>query len=542
MDILAEENKKFIITGKSNIGKVVKRELTYEGSNYIQITNNALGIDIKSGESFYIDLKQYELKYRYGIRYNVRNTRYDTGISFNVQPQLIEATIKLLNRDLIKSTSKLRLSTETQIIDNTLELYGIKPIVTNLQIKNHNILKYTLDYANAIKLEVNAGFVLGQIADFRADAQTNDGNKKELARASVKLDEANFLKSDYYYSSENVQNYLLNPSKEAIKDQIKQVQDLIPTIYKEATNEVQKLTDNVQTAAPSGLKIKTYYEQEANKFKDEILQDKSIKNFSDFIKNIIGAAAETFTEILTQFSNLTENIIKTIQANFSGIIETFNNDILPKLKKVSEKLVKEAANIADKFADVFFTYLAKISQFIDNHQDELKQIATAFNSISEDVVRFLLKSYESLRELLAEHFKLLANQLNEPIFEEFKLQYEQFLKQIFGDTKQIKERIERLKQDIIAALNELFNNGLEALKKITNAAVSQDLQVGSSELQYSLFTPEYFLKLPRLVAAKFSPITYLLNGDYYQQFSLDLLHSFSLNPSSYIPPIPRKLK
>lgn len=437
LDVLADESKKFIITGKQNFGKK-QNDYAYESNGYIQIVNSALGVDIKFGEVLYVDLKQIELKYRYGIRYNVKNTRYDTGISLRAQPDQIEATLKLLNRDLAKTTTKLQLSTDSQIIDNTLELYGFKPIISHLQVKNRSILKYTVDYAN-INLEINAGLVLGQIADFRAEVKSGGGGKKELARASVKLDDANFLKSDYYYSSENVQNYLLNPSKEAVKNQIKEVKELIPAVYKEASDELSKLTESVKASTPNGIKIKTYYQQEANKIKEEILQDKTIKNISEFFNNIIGAAAEAFTELLKNFSELVENIVKTIQANFSGIVDTFNNDILPKLKEVFTTLIKETANVADKFADVFFAYLSKISQFIDDHQEEIKQIATALNSIGEDFVRFLLKSYESLRELIVEQFKVLADQLKLPVFDELQAQYELFVKENFGGTEQLKE-------------------------------------------------------------------------------------------------------
>lgn len=436
LDILADESKKFVVTGKSNAGKAQK-ELVYEGSGYIQIVNNALGIDIKYGESFYVDLKQAELKYRYGLRYNVKNSRYDTGISLNARPDFIEANVKLFNCNLLKSTTKLQLSADSQIVDNQLELYGVKPIVSQLQVKNRSILKYTIDYDNA-KLEVNAGLVLGQIADFRADVYSG-GAKKELARASVKLDDANFLKSDYFYSSDNVQNYLLNPSKEAVKNQIKEYKDLVPRIYKEGSAEIQKLAESVKGAAPNGVRIKAYYEQEGKKIKEEILQDKTIKNLSEFLQSIVGAAAQAATEVLGQFSELVENIVKTIQANFAGVVETFNKDILPKLKEVSETLIKEGANIIDKLADVVFAYLGKVSKFIDDHQEEIKQIATAFNSVSEDFVRFLLKSYESLRDLFVEQLRVFADQLKAPVFEELKAQYEHFLKQNFGGSQQLRE-------------------------------------------------------------------------------------------------------
>lgn len=87
---------------------------------------------------------------------------------------------------------------------------------------------------------------------------------------------------------------------------------------------------------------------------------------------------------------------------------------------------------------------------------------------------------------------------------------------------------------MLAALNELFNNALEVLKKFSSAAASQDLRVGP-EFQNAAFAPDFLLKLPKLVAAKFSPINYILNGDF--EFPLDFLYSLSLNPKLYVPPI-----
>lgn len=52
------------------------------------------------------------------------------------------------------------------------------------------------------------------------------------------------------------------------------------------------------------------------------------------------------------------------------------------------------------------------------------------------------------------------------------------------------------------------------------------------------FTFDVLYKLPKLVAIKFSPLSFILSGDF--QTPLSLLRSFSLNPSLWIPPVPRK--
>lgn len=449
MDVLVDESKKFVVTGKSNFGKS-QSESVYEANAYVQITNEALGIDVKFGESSYVDFKQREFKYRYGIRYNFKNTRSDSGLSARATPEIVEITLKALNKDLVRSVTRLQLNRDSQVVDNDLSLYGCRPIASHLEVKNSNTLKYTAEYAG-VKLEANAGLIVGQIADYRVEVYSG-GAKKELARATVKLDDANFLKSDYYYSSDNVKKYLLDPTKEAIKNEIQEVKKLAPSVYKQVANEAEKLTDAVK--GPDFGKAKAYYEREADKIKNEFLQDETIKNLGEFLRGAIGAAARALGEILAQLSDLAENVAKTIRANFAGVVDTFNKDVLPKLKEALDKLAKEAADVADKFADVFFAYLAEVSEFVDAHQDELKQIATSVNVVGEDLARFLLKSYEGVRAFFAEQLQVVLQEVKAlPVFEEIEAQYEQIVKEYFGGSEQLKEVSARARGGVARAVS-----------------------------------------------------------------------------------------
>lgn len=284
VDIFPEESKKVVITGKSTIGKPEGSKVGYEGKSILEVKSKGLNVDIKVGESVVVDEKNYALRYKSGVRYNVKGTKYDTGVHFSANSEQVDGNVKLLNRDLVKFNSKLQLSKESQSMETTFELYGGIPAISTLEVKNFNTLKYTLaakDKPND-RLEVNSGLIVGQIADFRIDGYKS-GNKNEFARVSVKLDDANFLKTDYAYSSDNIQKYFLIPLKEAINKQIKEVKEFAPTIYKEVGDESSKLVQTFGDSTADFKPLKEYYTSEAKKIREEILQDKTIKEINEFL-------------------------------------------------------------------------------------------------------------------------------------------------------------------------------------------------------------------------------------------------------------------
>lgn len=115
----------------------------------------------------------------------------------------------MFDKELVNVDSKLQLNKESQIADTTVSLLGVKPVVSHLEIKNFNTLKYvaTRKEDPSRKLLVSSALVWGEIADFRVEAE-KEGAKIDLVHASVKLDETNFLKSDYGFNGENVKRLL----------------------------------------------------------------------------------------------------------------------------------------------------------------------------------------------------------------------------------------------------------------------------------------------------------------------------------------------
>lgn len=120
------------------------------------------------------------------------------------------------------------------------------------------------------------------MADFRIDAIIG-GAKKEFARATVKLDDANFLKTDYGYSSENIKKYFLEPTKKALDDMVKKDKQTVIQLSKDVEKEWKTLYDILKGAAYEFSGVRDYVLSEAQKIEDEILSDQSIKEINEFL-------------------------------------------------------------------------------------------------------------------------------------------------------------------------------------------------------------------------------------------------------------------
>lgn len=191
-------------------------------------------------------------------------------------------------------------------------------------------------------------------------------------------------------------------------------------------------------------------------------------------KGIIGAVIQSTREVLTKLNELIESLVQTLQANFQKVVDSFNKEILPKLKEISEKIVNILTDAFEKLSDIFFAYIGKVSQFIDEHQGTFKEIASSFNAVGQgalsanglniyyitelfaDLGRFLVKSYESLRKFFVQQYKTLSEEFKAlPVYEELKKQLSLLQKQYAKDVDQV-FKVNHLLEYTYNVLTKLF--------------------------------------------------------------------------------------
>lgn len=204
LDIFGKKSHKIIM---SSLVKGNKLENGFKLHSEVTMVSKGFDLDLKAAET--ISMQPQDMSYNAKLQYHLEKTKSESEILAKLNMKEAELLMKLFSKDLLHIDSKLQLSKQNQIADTTISAYALKPLVSHFEIKDLNTLIYTLAKQDTPKnkLQISSGLVLGQIADFRAEI-IKGSNKNDLIHASVKLDDANFMKPDFGINIENIQKLL----------------------------------------------------------------------------------------------------------------------------------------------------------------------------------------------------------------------------------------------------------------------------------------------------------------------------------------------
>lgn len=180
-------------------------------------------------------------------------------------------------------------------------------------------------------------------------------------------------------------------------------------------------------------------------------------------------------------SEFTEQVLEIIHKNFSVVLETIRKEVLPAFKNYTEKIVALGVKITEKLTDIVFLTLAKISEFLDAHQAEFKKLATSVTVVTQDLGRFLVKSYEESRNVIATQARKLYEEIKAlPIFNDVKtktplhFQIDKFVFFFFSQMEIFEPLLNALKEAASAVkelipspeIKKLFSDIINYLEKV----------------------------------------------------------------------------
>lgn len=205
LDIFGKKSQKISTTIQA---KFTKLEDGVKMLGDAHVVSKGFDLDIKQTEVMTIQSRDFS--YENKLNYHLGKMSSNSELVAKLNMKEAELLLKLFNKELIHANSKLQLSKDKQLADTTVSTYGLKPLVTHLEIKDFNTVIYSVARKDTPKnkLQISSGLVLGQIADFRAEV-IKGANKEELVHASVKLDDANFMKPDFGINVNNIHKMLL---------------------------------------------------------------------------------------------------------------------------------------------------------------------------------------------------------------------------------------------------------------------------------------------------------------------------------------------
>jgi len=568
LDIFAQPNQKMVIKSYSKRSQFDKNTEQYEVLTVTELNSEGLNIHIGAEGKILYNRNQNLLKASVSGNLKAGSNNYNALYNVEVSPNQGLVLVRIANEEVLRAQARGVVSKELVRIDADWNVIGIKPSSGHLEIKNLNTLKAFVapkERPND-KIQVSAALIFGQIADIRADA-IRGGATKPLIHGTIKLDEANFLQSDYGVDSNNIQELVLKPIKSDLTNQADAVQNLIKRISDIQSQSLRYMGETLRKATPNFHPLSQQFVQELTKIKEEILADKTIRDISEFLHNIIVAFVNTFGETFSKFSELVESVARALTDTFGKVIQAIEKDLLPQLRAISEKVIGVGLEILNRTVEVALTYLAKVAEIAEKYKPELKQLGAALGEVSQDVVRVVLKAYENIRIILTEQWNELYNELKTlPIFEELKAQYRQIVEQGLPSVEILVNTLKDLQSTIkdivpleefkvlVDAIGDYLEkkltgkpvDDLAALEQIAKAfylSIRRLIEIITTEGAPNLQNvnvpnaPANLLnKLPRLVAVKFSPINYLLREDVQGAAALAL--SLINKPRNLIPPFP----
>ncbi|XP_068902272.1 apolipophorins [Tenebrio molitor] len=567
VDVFAHPDQKLVVTYHEQWSdpKDLKK---ITASQTVNIKSSGLAVDINYEEYVAYLVEDHHYKGGAKFRYHVANSRYESAASYEVTPSNVQVLVKILNTDLFRLTSQMQLSKEHQVINSEVSCYGHKPLVSHLEVKNLNTLKYTLarkDNPND-KLVVNSGLIPGQIADFRAEI-VKGGAPHELGHATIKLDDANFLKSDYNVQSKNIENLFLAPLRNGVREEGEELKRLSGQWSKITEEELKHLGEIGGRAVPNLAPLRQYYIGEFYKIKEEILADKTIRDISEFVQNVLAAFGQAFGDSFAHFSELVENIVHSLQNSFGKVIEAIQKELLPRLKHTSDKVLALAIEFVDTATEIVLTIGTKVAQIAEKYQPELQQLVTVLGEVTEDIFKATFRFYQAVKDVVIDQWHEIYNEIKSlPAVEQLRAEYERFVKHGLPAPEQLSNTVKDLlstvkdlvpteelkalvqaisdyltakvgnhKVDDKAAIDRIIKAGITAVRGLVNILTGQEPAPELQSLQWPL--PAAILsKLPRLAAVRFSPLSYVLGDNLVvpKFFLLSLVNK----PRNWIPPFP----
>ncbi|XP_044764136.1 apolipophorins-like [Coccinella septempunctata] len=429
LDIFALPEQK-IVADHQHSAKFSRETYRFEGKSTLNVKSSGLGIDINVERNALLDPKAFTVSYQGSSSIAVKNIKHDSVLKLVATPKDVNVLLKLLNKVLIQVDSDITFQKGLINVNTLTTGLGLKPVQSLLEIKNYNTVKLTqyLKDDPSNKLLVTAALIPGQIADARAVLSTGGANK-ELFHASIQLDEKNFLHPDSAFDNNNIKEFA-EKARQVTQDQLTQLSANIKEGAQGLTDDLKEIGNVVKETIPDLSKSQEFYQSELNKIKEEIAADKSLEQFAEVLRSTVQVVISTVSEIITNASNIIEKVFASLNAAFSGTIQTIQTQILPKLKEVLDQVVASLKVVGDKLSDVIFAYLAKISEVIDIVQPQIKAIVASLSEISEELQRFIVKSYESIRTAIIEEIKHIKDELKaSPLIEKLKVHYQALLKE-----------------------------------------------------------------------------------------------------------------
>ncbi|KAH8269784.1 hypothetical protein KR018_005510, partial [Drosophila ironensis] len=388
------------------------------------------------------------------------------------------------------------------------------------------------------------------------------GSGQSLFNGRVALDPTNFLQTNYKINDENVKAFVRN-----MKDKYNKDTDEIRTIVNQRLEILKRSTEvNIKLAKeayPDFSKLTTRFETNIKTFIQELEIDPSIAPFIDEVRNLFEKIAR-ITDEITKLATETYEKIYKLFGEISGILNALWKDSVLKacedLKLTAQKLIiqicDEIETIYTKLFKDFLTLFEKYGPVLRTVGKALYEFLKPINEIADEIIKILVHTIDEAKMEFKQYveklpkFDNIFKDLNErvknlPILEKtlefLNGVFEQL--NIFPLTNETTEFLQKLHDYLDAklkeqsidnekSLTELFKLLVKSLQSIWVSIKSSGPRTSPHIVDYQTWfgslpqSVDFLAKLPGLLSFRSSLFNFMLNENWEDVFSKDLLNSW----------------
>ncbi|XP_076762006.1 retinoid- and fatty-acid binding glycoprotein apolipophorin [Xylocopa sonorina] len=428
LDVFAKKSQKIVLVAN------VKRQDIPDGCNLTSLIEvNSRGQQLKLDLKSHLTASSTQIGAGSFFTYNDANQKPRTmGFLGSADLKHVSLLLTLPDKQLLKDDWKMDFSKDVQKINREVSILGMAPQVTKITANDFNRLKIEQYWKDTPenKVTLNGQVVLGQLADIHVDSHKG-GEKKNLFRALVHLDEKQFLKPDFNYNKDNVAEVMEN-GKKRYEEIEKKVKELNEYITEQTKAKCKDLQDHLKKAQPNVKPLVDYYKGELSKMKAELNADEALKDLQETllatVNKYFGVLIESIESTVKQMAEDMQKLEKTVKELLTHLQEASQN-VYNSLKESYGKIFHQLVELFDHVIQVVKLYVMVFLDLINKHQKEILDAMNAVSGVTEDFARIILKGLEQLKQNLNEFTTMLGNQLKAlPIYEAAKEKWEELKK------------------------------------------------------------------------------------------------------------------
>jgi len=334
----------------------------------LSLKSHGLGLDYLFHENTAVSYASRDYSYTYEFRGPTSKERFGVYLTGDFTKMALSAVV--FDEELLRGVAKVDTAKKAIELESTVKLMGSEPIQTHVGV-SLGAASAHIKQGTFLSIETEAA--LNKALSFKAT-----GNQKTLLNIHVALDQGHLLSTNYDVNDKEFKEFL-KTAKAKIVDDTKKARGEFENHVTGAKNKLTGQINTIKENLPDFSKFNAEYKAELEKFSEDLLADKSIKEFVELFKKTYDALNKTVGEILRTLIEQFNQISKTINEFFKTLYDAFNEKILPILKDAYNHIVEALSHLFDEILNTIVNLFSKLIDSLKKFEEDFKKIGKSVN-------------------------------------------------------------------------------------------------------------------------------------------------------------------